>query len=318
MVFRKHSERFDFVAVLLGRIGFCARGFLWAAIGGVAASAAFTRNKAQGPQGALDVVASNTGGNVILILVTIGIFSYAGWRFFEGLYGLRLDPKGTKWMRFINGYVVPFASFIIYIAFGISNIVTIINGKRNNNSSVISSLGNHTIGKIFLQLAAVILFGVALGWIVMLFQRKFKEGIDREKFDKLPRWAVITIYTLVILGTIGRVILFILLAVLLSRVVWDSSISVGGFGDALGQLQTNVGGKIFLVFIGVLLVLFGLYSCIMSRFKEFLPYKPRLSNSSNMRTLPLEMTEIKKPITTELGKVTLQKHFPFLISKAAK
>ena len=100
---------------------------------GVAASAAFTTQRAEGANGALEgtfqftllyifilfiVIAASKGGFVVLVLSTIGIFSYAAWRFFEGLYGLRVDMKVQPFLRYVNGYVVPFASCMIYIIYG--------------------------------------------------------------------------------------------------------------------------------------------------------------------------------------------------------
>jgi len=307
ILFRKHSERFDWFVTRLGRVGFIARGFLWACIGGVAVATAFTTRNAQGPTGALDVVAQSNGGFVVLIVETIGMLCYASWRSFEGFYGLRVDPRAKPAMKIINGYVVPFASTGIYTSYAISNIVEIVNGRRGNNNDMAASLIKYTVGKILLQLAGIILFGVALGWIVMLLQRKFKDGLDRRKFDKLPKWAKGIFYGMAIVGTMGRVFLFCLLAVLFSRIVYDDSLQFGGFGNALNQVTQNKAGASFVVIIGVFLIIFGAWSVMMAAFKEFLPYKPRFnppSESHVMRTLPDE-TNLEKAEKAQM-------HFPFL------
>jgi flagellar biogenesis protein FliO len=307
ILFRKHSERFDWFATRAGRVGFCARGFLWASIGGVAITAAVKNDHAQGPTGALDVVAQSNGGFVVLIIATIGMVCYALWRLFEGIYGLRVDPRAKAGMKIINGYVVPFASAMIYISYAVSNTIALVNGRRGNNNDIAAKLIKHTIGKIFLQIAAIILFGVALGWLVMLVQRKFKDGLDRSKFDKLPKWAKVIFYSAAIIGTIGRVALFGLLAVLFSRIVYDSDLQFGGFGEALDQILINRAGKAFVVIIGIFLIIFGSWSIMMAAFKEFLPYKPRFHHPTEMnvmRTLP-EETKTEK-------EEKAQMHFPFL------
>eukprot|EP01118_Nematostelium_gracile_P009097 TRINITY_DN3049_c0_g1_i1.p1 TRINITY_DN3049_c0_g1~~TRINITY_DN3049_c0_g1_i1.p1 ORF type:complete len:316 (-),score=95.56 TRINITY_DN3049_c0_g1_i1:35-982(-) len=309
ILFRKHSERFDWFAVRAGRVGFVARGFLWACIGGVAIAAAFSNNggHAEGPTGALDVVSQSNGGFIVLLIATIGMICYAAWRLFEGIYGLRVDPRAKPAMKVINGYVVPFASCLIYISYAVSNTIKIVQGRRGSNSDIAAKLIGRTIGKVFLQIAAIILFGVAIGWLVQLIQRKFKDGLDRSKFDKLPIWAKVIFYSAAIIGTIGRVALFCLLAVLFSRVVYDDKLKFGGFGEALDQILINDAGKAFVVIIGIFLIIFGSWSLMMAVFKEFLPYKPRFKTPTEMnvmRTLPDESNSEK----TERA----QMHFPFL------
>jgi len=99
----------------------------------------------------------------------------------------------------------------------------------------------------------------------MLFQKRYLEQLDRDKYDELPRWAKRLVFAMLILGTIGRALLFILLAILLSRIVYDSEVRSGGVGQALEQLTGNTLGQIACVFIGVLLVIFGAFSCVPYR-----------------------------------------------------
>jgi len=273
---RKHNEQFDAIAITLGRVGFVARGFVWACIGGVAASAAFTGKSSKGATGALGVVARSNGGFTFFILATLGMFCYAGWRFFEGFYGLRVSPTDKKWKRLINGYIVPFTSCGIYIAFAISNIYVMVHGRMNSNSSITGDIAKNVAGKILLNIASVILCGVAFAWLGQLIKGTFKEVLDQDKFNKqirLLRWVVLgTGY----LGILGRIILFLLLAVLLFRTSWDPDIRTSGFGGALNQLQVNIVGQVFLMVVAVLLVIFGVWSVFNSYFKLFLFYDPRI------------------------------------------
>lgn len=221
-------------------------------------------------------MAKSTGGFVVLLIATFGMLCYACWRFFEGLYGLRVDPKGKTALKIVNGYVIPFTSCAIYISYAIGNLIAIVNGRRDNGGDDLSAkMAENILGKIFLQLASIILFLVAIAWAVMLVQRKFKQDVDMDRLNEL-RWGRMVFYATAILGTFGRILLFCLLAILLSRTVYDSSIRDGGFGTALDQLRSRTIGKVFIVFIGVLLVIFGLYSCLLARYKQFLPYKPHL------------------------------------------
>jgi len=239
-------------------------------------SAAFTGHKAEGAAGALDVIAQSGGGAAVLALATVGMFAYAAWRLFEGFYGLRTNPHSSLFINLINGYVVSFTSAFLYIVFGVSNIYTIIRGQREETANITGALVRHTAGRILLTIAAVILWCVAIAWIVLLLQRNFIRLMDPTLLKRVPRSLRAFIYIIGVVGTVGRVILFILLGVLIIRVTWVLEGTDAGFGQALSQIQTNVAGQIALLIIGFMLIIFGLYSMVLARFKEFLPYKPHL------------------------------------------
>lgn len=100
--------------------------------------------------------------------------------------------------------------------------------------------------------------------------------MDPQKLNQVPRIVRFGIYTIGIFGTIGRCILFCLLGVLFVRLAWIIHDKDVGMGEALEQVQEERKGKVGLVMIGFLLIIFGIYSIVLSRFKEFLPYKPKL------------------------------------------
>jgi hypothetical protein len=74
------------------------------------------------------------------------------------------------------------------------------------------------------------------------------------------------VFSACIIGTFGRGLLFILLAVLFARVAWDESANYElGFGGALVQLQNSTVGRVFLVFVGILLIIFGIFSLFQAK-----------------------------------------------------
>jgi hypothetical protein len=258
--------------------GYIARGFIWACIGGVAIAVAFTEEDAQDQKGSVEYVASHIGGTVVLVLACIGIFCYSAWRFFELFYGLRDHPQDSKFKRAIDAYITPLASGIFYITFGVGIAQTIRSGRSNGSSTSWSaSLADHTAGKVLLTIAGIILFGVSIGWLVDLIRGKFKEEMNR---PRLERHRVLShiVYTCGYVGITGRAILFSLLAALLMRTAFDPNekIKKGGFGVALTQLKVSTGGRVFLVILGVLLIIFGTYSLFTARYKKYFSYRPQL------------------------------------------
>ena len=78
----------------LSRAGFAARGIVYMIIGILAIKVALGRGgTSANQQGALRAVAQQPFGNVLLILVAIGLGGYALWRFVRGLLGH--GPEGA-------------------------------------------------------------------------------------------------------------------------------------------------------------------------------------------------------------------------------
>jgi len=281
----KHSESFDSVATKIGRTGFISRGFIWASVGIIAVVAAFTGDETKGTQGALEVIASRKGGIVFLILITLGIFCYSSWRFFEGVYGLRIKPNGSKFQKIVGGIITPFASGTAYCIFAASNINVIVHGisSSNGSSDILATISHHVIGEVFITLIAVLLFVTAIMWIVDLIKMKPLEDLDLKRLYKHTPIKILVL-TFCYLGTFGRAILFGLLGALFFRLCYASDISGGGFGVALQQLQYNTTARIFLVFFGFLIFQFGIFSCFQAVYKIFLPYHPHLRTSHRAAT----------------------------------
>jgi len=146
-----HNEKFDAFALVLGRIGFFARGFVWASVGGIAISAAFTGEDTQGTQGAIEVIANNNGGVVFLILIVIGLLCYSSWRFIEGLFGLQIKPDQPAFVQVVRGIITPFCSCIAYIVFAITSINDVRNGLsgQENKDGITTKMVRYTIGGLF-------------------------------------------------------------------------------------------------------------------------------------------------------------------------
>jgi len=293
---KHHSEKIDAIGIKVGRVGFCARGFVWGCVGGVAISSAFNEVSPQSQSGALDIVAksSSSGAIALLVFATLGIVCYGTWRLFELLYGVRVTRDDKGWKKIINGYIVPFASLCFYSVFAISNIYEIVHGHRQESSlSFAGLLSQNIAGKIVLSLISAILLGVAFGWAAQLIRGTIRnEFIDRRRVDRDPRVFKWALYFTGYFGIPGRVILFWLLAVIFFRSAWSSETNKStGFGSALAQLQSTTPGKVILAADGILLVIFAVWSVLNSRYKEFLPYRAHIVPADKMENFQRKLEE---------------------------
>jgi len=279
---KKHNEKIDGIITKIGRVGFIARGFIWASIGAVCLSTVASNGavRPQSQTGALDAVADAVGGNALLGIATVGILFYAFWRTSEFLWGLRVKPEHATWKKYISGYMVPFCSLIFYGIFAYSNVHEIIYNRRQGGQGTFwNRLANEGVGgAIFLTLCGILLSAVALGWLAQIIKGDILgEMMNHTLINKEPKWVKYMLIIVGSVGTLGRVFLFSLVGALFIRMAWFGwSDPNGTFGSALAQLDTGTVGRVFLAIEGILLIIFGVWSVLNARYKEFLPYKAHI------------------------------------------
>jgi len=279
---RDRGEAFDRVALNIGRVGFVARALVWGCVGGVALNSAFNPEfEAEDAPGALEFVAANTGGEVIFSIFVILLFTYGIWRVFEGFYGLKAQPEDSKWKRIIEGYLVPIISGIVYFAFAGSCISSMKDGPVDENGDEESKekkkewtarVASLLIGQLFLTLISIVLFVVALAFCWVIIKRTYRKDLLMNRVNE-NRVAKYSIFVTATLGMLGRAILFASLGILLIRVAWQREQFSAGFNDALNQWRSNGVGKAVIVLDGILLIIFGVFSLLQVKYKNFLPYR---------------------------------------------
>jgi len=164
------------------------------------------------------------------------------------------------------------------LGIGVTYIIRDGASQEDSTSELTHFLSESTFGRIVLSVMAAVLFLVSIAWGIQLIRRTFvKETVDKRKIQNSPRWLQRFVYVTAYIGTSGRIILFILLAVLLCRVAWDPDIQDLGFGGALAQIQTRGVGMAFLFLVGLSLIIFGIWSVFGAYYHNFFPEKP-LSN----------------------------------------
>ncbi len=73
----------------VARVGFAAKGVVYALVGGIAFQAASAPGGAKGSREALASLASKDGGHLLLLLIAIGLLAHVAWRLVQAL----LDPE---------------------------------------------------------------------------------------------------------------------------------------------------------------------------------------------------------------------------------
>ena len=88
----------------LARSGFVARGVIYAVIGVLAVKVAIgSGGKTTDQSGALETIAEQPFGKILLILVAIGLAGYSLWRFFRAALGHGPEKRQRRRSRLSSG-----------------------------------------------------------------------------------------------------------------------------------------------------------------------------------------------------------------------
>jgi hypothetical protein len=228
------------------RLGFAARGLLYALIGYVALRSGRTEDAG----GALDYLASGAG-RVVVAVMALGFLSYGIWRLLEAW----IDSEGRgKDAKAIGVRLAGAGSGLIHLGLGGAAILTALDLKKGGGGDTPEAGAAVALsvpgGEWLIYAGAAVLCGVGLqqfrkAW-TLKFLRHLKSAAARQAW---VAWLGRT-------GFAARGIVFLIMGWLLLRAAQaHSSAAAGGIGDALESLPRTVQ---ILVAGGVLL--FGMFS----------------------------------------------------------
>jgi hypothetical protein len=251
--------------VKVGRIGWFAKGLVYAIAGYLALSVAAkasgwadpaAADQEASPTGAIKTVAASTGGTLLLWLLAIGMLLYAAWRVVSALL-----PGGTDADAMVHriGYVV---SAIVYSTFALSAIALARNSPaaQNGNTKVTdisSSIMSHTAGRLAIGVVGVIVIAVGLYRMSKGFKLDVTDELDLGGMSSArARW----MKRLGAVGEVGRGVGIGLVGFFLVRsaVSYDAN-QATGLDGALRRLATESWGLLVVVIVGVGFAAYGIF-----------------------------------------------------------
>lgn len=249
----------------LARLGYAARGIVYALVGILAVQAAFGgRGQTTDSRGAIQKIAQES--TALLWLVALGLFGYALWKVIQGV----LDPEGKGsdakgWIQ--RGAMV--VSGLLYggLAWAAVKMATGNGGSGGGGSQGFTAeMMAKPFGRWLVALAglAVIVYAVYemyKGWTEK-FKRKLKMGEMEPEEQKIATWTGKA-------GLLARGIVFILSGWFLVQAAlrFDPS-QARGLSGALDTLASQPFGPWLLGLVALGLVAFGAYSILQARYRR--------------------------------------------------
>lgn len=248
----------------LARAGLVARGLVYGIIGVLALKLALgDGGKATDQQGALQTIAHQSFGELLLILVAVGLGGYALWRLIRAAVGHGAEQRDSTFER-ISSLDSGIAYGLLCIA--AIGILTSSGGGSESTKQTTAGVLGWTGGTVLVGVAGAILIGVAVYQAYKGLARKFLEDANTGEMSPGVKKG----YTaLGVFGHVARAIIFALIGygLIKAAIDYDPKQAVGLDG-ALRELAQASYGPALLGFVAVGLIGFGLYSIVDSRYRK--------------------------------------------------
>lgn len=248
----------------LSRAGFAARGLVYVIIGILAIKLAVGSGGANASQqGALRTIGRQPLGEVLLVLVAIGLGGYALWRLTRALLGHGPEGSDSGMDR-----VAALASGIVYSGLCAIAVEILLGSGGSSGSPKKTTAGvfGWPGGVWLVGIAGVVLIGVGLYQGYRGISKDFLEDSKTEQMSPRVRDWIEWIGTF---GYLARMVAFGLIGTFLIKAAVDYNPNKAvGLDGALAKIDHASYGPVLLGVVATGLIAFGVYSLSDARFRR--------------------------------------------------
>lgn len=254
----------------LARAGYIARGIVYLLIGLLAAELAFSGGgKVTDQQGALQTLGAQPFGQIVLILIAIGLVGYSMW----GVIRAVLDPLGRG--SDVKGLVERAGFLLSAITYGALAVVTF-NAATGVGSAagagkpqdISAQLLSKPFGPWLVGILGLFWLGAGLGQLYTAWKADFKKDLRPNLPANEKTWSE----RLGRAGYAARGIVFLLIGwFTIQAALTVNPNQAVGFDGALLKLAHQPYGMFLLGIVALGLLCFGIYSMLCARWMRVLP-----------------------------------------------
>jgi hypothetical protein len=245
------------------RIGFVAKGVVYALIGILAFEVARGQHARADQKGALQKVAEQPFGTLVLWLMAIGFFAYAVWRLSQAAWGRHEESDEKKRTAKRIGSL---ANGLVYAGFGVLSVRTASGGSSSSQSAWTAKALNMPGGQTLVILAGLVVIAIAVGLTVRGLKTDFEKHLNTGRMSRRTYEAVRRLGQV---GYLARGAVFALVGVFVIKAATDHQPGKAkGFDVALKSVANAPFGQLLLIAAAAGLVCFGVYCLAEARYRR--------------------------------------------------
>lgn len=249
----------------LVRVGLASYGIVHLLIGWLALQLAFGDSSgAPDQQGALQQIAAEPFGEVLLWIIAFGLLAMAVWQGIEAFVGHRSRDNPKRTLKRVSSA----GKAVLYAGLAVSSVKTALESKSKSTSkdSMTAKLMDLPLGRFLVFAVGAVIIGVGVALVVKGVKRKFERDLDGRATSGS------TGYTVVRLGQVGYTAKGVALGVVGALFVWAAwtydANKAGGLDVALRKLLDTGLGPWLLALVAAGIVCFGAYCFAWARYAD--------------------------------------------------
>lgn len=238
-------------------------------MGGLATLATVNQGgEATGSRGALERLLSAPAGEILLVVIALGLFGHALWRFMQCAFDADAHGRSAKGLVIRGGLLVSSITHGLLGVFALGLVFTLgqSGGQSGGGGSWAGWLMQQPFGRWMVALVGGFLIGAGIAHVV----KAYKQGFDRH--FSMPantrRWA----YPICRFGLTTRGVVFLIAGLLFVVAAWQGAPDqAGGTPEVFTLLRRQAFGQWLLGIVAVGLFAFGLYSLLLAAYRRIDP-----------------------------------------------
>lgn len=256
----------------LARFGFAAKGVVYVVIGLLAVLAAIGKGgETTDANGALQAIALQPFGQILLSAIGIGLFGYVLWRFVQALFDPENHGTDAKGLAQRLGFAI---SGAIYLGLAWTAIQLVINaahssGGGNATQDWTARILAQPFGQWLVGLGGALMIGLGFYQFYQAYKAKFRRELKWHEMSANEKtWAT----RLGRLGISARGVVYALIGVFLIQAARQSNPNEArGVDGALQSLAQQPYGKWLLLIVALGFVAYGVYMGVEARYRRINP-----------------------------------------------
>ncbi|HZF63385.1 MAG TPA: DUF1206 domain-containing protein [Chitinophagaceae bacterium] len=255
----------------LAQAGLIAKGIVYCLVAVLAFMSAFQvmgrRASGADKEGALKLVEEQTGGQVLLLVISLGLVCYSIWRMIEAFNRDGKSDSKKQWLKTLR-YL--FSAFI-YLSLAFLAAKIALNqsdggGGRGSTETLVESLLSKPAGQALVVIVALIILGTGIYQIWYGLSEKYQKHVSSLNLhSQANRLLLISGKA----GYLARGLVWIVISYLIFRAAMQSdAAAAGNTSEAFAFLKNAAYGKWLLGATSVGLFGYGVFNFIRARYER--------------------------------------------------
>lgn len=254
----------------IAQAGLVAKGIVYCLLGLLAFMAAFningqSANKAD-TAGVFDFINKQTGGQVMLGIIALGLLSYSVWRGIQTFGDTEHKGNDTKGLASRARYLVSGLVYGSIAIYAVNILFSNASSSGDDKQNIAKELLSKPFGQWLVGIAAAILLGVGIYQIYYGLSEKYRKHANRVGRSSNKKLLLMAGKV----GYVARGIVWLLIAWLfLKAAIHSNSSEAGDTSKAFSFLNNVSYGSYLLGAVGIGLICYGTFNFIRAKYESF-------------------------------------------------